>query len=53
MNEEMKNTYKMLISRYEVQKPLGRPSCRWEFKVILKPWERGCGMDLVVLSRDC
>jgi len=36
----MKNTYKLLISRYEEQRPLGRPRCRWEFRVISKPWER-------------
>jgi hypothetical protein len=50
---EMRNKNKTLIGKYELDRPLGRPRCRWENNIKMDVMERGFGsVDLIHMAQD-
>ena len=50
---EMRGTYRVLVGKPEVKRPLGRPRRRWDDNIKMNLQELGCGsMDWIDLSQD-
>ena len=50
---DKRGAYRVLVGKYERNRPLGRPRCRWEDKIKMDLQEVGRGgMDLIDLAQD-
>jgi hypothetical protein len=50
---EGRGMYRVLVGKPEGNRPLGRPSCRWEDNIKMDLQEVGCGgMDWIGLDQD-
>jgi hypothetical protein len=50
---ERRGVYRVLVVKYEVKRPLGRPRHRWEFNIKLDPREIGIeGANWIQLAQD-
>ena len=48
-----RGVYRVLVSKPEGKRPLGRPRCRWEDNIKIDFQEVGCGgMDWIKLAQD-
>jgi hypothetical protein len=48
-----RNAFKDLVGKLEVNRPLGRPRCRWKDDIKMDPREVGWGgMDWINLAQD-
>jgi len=50
---ENRGMYRVLVGKYEGERPLGRPSRRWENNIKMNPQAVGCGdMDWIELAHN-
>jgi len=50
---ENRGTYRILVGKPEVKRPLGKPVCRWEDNIKMDLSEVGCGgMDWIDVAQN-
>jgi hypothetical protein len=50
---ERKGVYRILVGKPEGKRPLGRPRCRWEYKINMDLQDLRCGgMNWIELAQD-
>jgi 3-oxoacyl-ACP reductase-like protein len=51
--DEGRGVYRVLVSKYEGERPLGRPRLRWENNITMDLQELGCvDMDWIDLAQN-
>jgi hypothetical protein len=50
---DRRGVYRFLVGKPEVNRPLGRPRCRWEVNIRMDLQKIGCGgMEWIELAQD-